>query len=128
MARKLEKVVNIWIEEMLSKEEHTLHPVQDSGSDVVSISSSYYSAHAHALQTFIEKITTFCSVTNHANTGLYPKVQADTAEEGLYRLAGLYTTDILSMQTCQQHKALTLSQSPITDVMRKPLVVGLSNK
>ena len=126
-AGKLEKVVNIWIEEM-SEEEHALHQVQDSGSDAVSISSSRYSAHPHALQTFIEKITTFHSAMNYINTGLHPKVQADAAEKGSYRLVGLYTTDISSMQTCWQHKALTLSQSPITDVMRKPLVVGLGNK
>ena len=113
---------------MSSEEKHALHQVQDYRSDMVSVSLSHYSVHLHALQTFIEKITTFCSVTNHANTGLYPKVQADTAEEGLYRLAGLYRTDISSMRTCQQHKALTSSQSPITDVMRKPLVVGLGNK
>ena len=38
-AGKLEKVVNIWIEEM-SEEEHALLQVQDSGSDAASISSS----------------------------------------------------------------------------------------
>ena len=38
-ARKLEKVMNIWIEEM-SGEEHVLFQVQDSGSDTTSISSS----------------------------------------------------------------------------------------
>ena len=128
MAGKLKKVVNIWIEEMSSEEEHALHQVQDTGSDAVSVSSSRYSAHPHALQTFIEKITTFRSATNYVDTGLHPKVQADAAEEGSYRLVGLYTTDISSMRTCWQHKALTSSQSPITDVMRKPLVVGLGNK
>ena len=90
VAGKLEKVVNIWIEEMSSEEEHALHQVQDSGSDAVSVSSSRYSAHPHALQTFIEKITTFRSATNYVNTGLHPKIQADAAEEGSYRLAGLY--------------------------------------
>ena len=90
VAGKLEKVINIWIEEMSSEEEHALLLVQDSGSDTVSISSSHYSAHLHTLQTFIEKITTFCSVTNYVDTGLHPKVQADAAEEGSYRLAGLY--------------------------------------
>ena len=38
-AGKLEKVVNIWIEEM-TEEEHALLLVQDSGSDRVSLSSS----------------------------------------------------------------------------------------
>ena len=72
-ARKLEKVVNIWIEEM-SEEEHALLQVQDSGSDAASISSSHYSAHAHALQTFIEKITIFRSATNYVDTDLQPQV------------------------------------------------------
>ena len=75
---------------MSSEEEHALHQVQDSGSDAVSVSSSRYSAHPHALQTFIEKITTFRSATNYVNTVLHPKIQADAAEEKSYRLAGLY--------------------------------------
>ena len=56
-AGKLEKVVNIWIQEMSSQEEHALHQVQDSGSDAALISPSRYSVHAHALrlQTLIEK-------------------------------------------------------------------------
>ena len=90
IAGKLQKVVNIWIEEMSSEEEHALHQVQDSGSDTVSISSSRYSAHPHVLQTFIEKITTFRSATNYIGTGLHPQVQADAAEERSYRSAGLY--------------------------------------
>ena len=32
----------------------------------------------------------FCSVTKYVNTDLHPNVQADTAEEKSYRLAGLY--------------------------------------
>ena len=103
VAGKLEKVVNIWIEEMSSEEEHALHQVQDSGSDAVSISSSRYSAHAHTFQTFIEKITTFRSATNYVGTGLHPQVQADAAEERPYRLAGLYNryfeyADLLATQ------------------------------
>ena len=75
---------------MSSEEEHALHQVQDSGSDMVSVSLSRYSAHLHVLQTFIEKITTFRSAMNYVDTGLHPKIQADAAEEGSYRLAGLY--------------------------------------
>ena len=112
----------------MSEEEHAPLQVQDTGFDMASILSSHCPAHTHVLQTFIEKITTFHSAMNYVNTGLHPKVQADAAEKGSYRLVGLYTTDISSMQTCWQHKALTSSQSPITDMMRKPLVVGLGNK
>ena len=65
--------MNIWIEEM-SEEEHALLQVQDSGSDAASISLSCYSAHAHALQTFIEKITIFRSATNYVDTDLQPQV------------------------------------------------------
>ena len=35
VAGKLEKVDNIWIEEMSSEEEHAVHQVEDSGSRVV---------------------------------------------------------------------------------------------
>ena len=89
-AGKLEKVVNIWIEEMSSEEEHALHQVQDSGSDAVSVSSSRYSAHPHVLQTFIEKITDFRSATNYVDADLQPQVQGDAAEQKSYRLARLY--------------------------------------
>ena len=88
-ARKLKKVVNIWIEEM-SKEEHALLQVQDSGSDTTSILSSHCPAHAHVLQTFIEKITDFRSATNYVDADLQPQVQGDAAEQKSYRLARLY--------------------------------------
>ena len=41
-------------------------------------------------ETFIEKITIFHSATNYIETDHQPQVQANTAEEMLYRLAGLY--------------------------------------
>ena len=44
----------------------------------------------HVLLTFIKKITVFCSVMNYIETDHQPQVQADTAEEKSYRLAGLY--------------------------------------
>ena len=41
-------------------------------------------------ETFIEKITIFRSVANYVETDHQPQVQADTAEEKSYGLAGLY--------------------------------------
>ena len=71
-AGKLEKVVNIWIEEM-TEEKHALLQAQDSGSDSASLSSSRYSAHAHALQTSIEKVTVFRYATKYVNPDLQPQ-------------------------------------------------------
>ncbi|KAL5498571.1 SEC31 [Sanghuangporus vaninii] len=78
-AGRLEKVVNIWIEEMVEEENQLL----DGGDEK---SSSRYSAHAHALQTFMEKVTIFRSATNYTDSEL--KMVSDPS--AAYKLSALY--------------------------------------
>jgi len=78
-ARRLEKVVGIWIDEMREEEE--------------SSQSTRYSAHAHALQSFIEKVAVFQAATGYTDQDLaHPTESAVAAETGArsYKLAGLY--------------------------------------
>lgn len=84
-ARKLEKVVNIWVDELKSEEAATLESPQGS--------KSLYTAHAQALQTFIEKVAIFESATGYVDSDLLTPTQStDAALAGArtYRLAGLY--------------------------------------
>jgi protein transport protein SEC31 len=78
-ARRLEKVVGIWIDEMREEESES--------------NSTRYSAHAHALQSFIEKVAVFTAATGYRDVDLAnPTESAVAAESGArsYKLAGLY--------------------------------------
>lgn len=77
----LEKVVNIWIEEMAEEEDRLLADCEDKNG-------SRYSAHAHALQTFMEKVMIFRSATNFVDEDL--KVKPDPDALRTYKLASLY--------------------------------------
>ncbi|KAF9443094.1 hypothetical protein P691DRAFT_809519 [Macrolepiota fuliginosa MF-IS2] len=95
---RLERLINIWIEE-LAEEEKTL--VSGDGASA----GSYYSAHAHALQSFIEKVTVFRSVTKYSDDNLTATSSSttDTAAVKTYKLANLYDryfeyADLLSTQ------------------------------
>lgn len=78
-ARRLEKVVPIWIDEMREEEEASDQP--------------RYTAHGQALQSFIEKVAVFTAATGYVDSDLAsPTQSAAAAEQGArtYRLAGLY--------------------------------------
>ncbi|KAL7415103.1 hypothetical protein BDY24DRAFT_283384 [Mrakia frigida] len=83
-ARKLEKVVTIWADEMKEEEE------------AVAIGSgdhSRYTAHAQALQSFIEKVTVFQSATGYVDKDLASPTESEAvAESGArtYKLSSLY--------------------------------------
>lgn len=82
-ARRLEKVVSIWSDEMREEEE----------SDAGSANITRYSAHAHALQSFIEKVAVFSAATGYVDDDLaHPTESAVAAETGArtYKLSGLY--------------------------------------
>ncbi|ESK89135.1 structural molecule [Moniliophthora roreri MCA 2997] len=81
-AARLERLVNIWAEEMAEEETTLLN----------SESSSHFAAHAHALQTFIEKVTVFRSATKYTDNDLTLATPAssDTADAKTYKLATLY--------------------------------------
>ncbi|KAJ6544727.1 hypothetical protein B0H10DRAFT_2244135, partial [Mycena sp. CBHHK59/15] len=79
-AGKLERLVGIWGEEMAEDEEKGLST--GAGS-----SASVYSARAHALQTFIEKVTVFRAATGYVDSDL---AASSEETEKTYKLAGLY--------------------------------------
>ncbi|KAG7440702.1 uncharacterized protein BT62DRAFT_937821 [Guyanagaster necrorhizus] len=77
-AARLERIASIWSEEMAEQEsvllEDTKHQVD-----------SYYTVHAQALQSFIEKVTVFRSATKYVDGDL----QQDS-DTGTFKLANLY--------------------------------------
>ncbi|WVR04848.1 hypothetical protein IAU60_001860 [Kwoniella sp. DSM 27419] len=78
-ARKLEKVISIWVDEMTEEEDAT--------------DSTRYTSHAQALQSFIEKVAVFTAATAYVDEDLLtPTESAVAAEAGArtYKLAGLY--------------------------------------
>ncbi|UZJ54908.1 hypothetical protein CBS101457_004228 [Exobasidium rhododendri] len=90
-AGKLEKVAGMWVDEM-QEEELAIRSGQVDGSSVSS-DTSLYSAHAEALQTFMEKITVFQSAVNYVDVDLaQPTQDAEAAASGArtYKLAALY--------------------------------------
>ncbi|PCH44664.1 hypothetical protein WOLCODRAFT_26929 [Wolfiporia cocos MD-104 SS10] len=94
-AGRLERLVNIWIEE-LAEEERQL--VSDDG-----LEGSRYTAHALALQTFIEKVTVFRQAIRYEDLDLAQKSSDEDAEVRAYKLSGLYDryfeyADLLSAQ------------------------------
>ncbi|KAG7098021.1 hypothetical protein E1B28_005326 [Marasmius oreades] len=80
---RLERLVNIWVEEMAEEETRLL-------SD--GLASSRYAAHANALQTFIEKVTVFRSATKYADEdlALATSSSTETADVKTYKLSALY--------------------------------------
>lgn len=77
----LEKVVNIWIEEMAEEEYRLLEGTPEKAG-------SRYSAHAHALQTFMEKVMIFRSATKFVDSDLTTHPDPDALRA--YKLASLY--------------------------------------
>lgn len=90
-AGKLEKVAGMWIDEM-KEEEMAIRSGQSNGiagADATTI----YSAHAEALQTFMEKITVFQSAVQYVDVDLaQPTQDAEAAAIGArsYKLSALY--------------------------------------
>ncbi|KAG8955500.1 protein transport protein S31 [Tulasnella sp. 419] len=85
-AGKLEQIVSIWVEEMKEDEEDI---IASQGESEGKSTGSRYTAHASALQTFIEKITVFRAATKYAD----PDLTSTTTDSGAprsYKLAGLY--------------------------------------
>ena len=51
--------------------------------------NAYYSAHAHPLQSFVEKVTVFRAPTNYEDVALIQKEKSDEPPQA-YKLAALY--------------------------------------
>ena len=80
-ASRLERLVNIWAEELLEEEK---------GLVAEERSNSYYSAHAHSLQTFVEKVTVFRSATKYKDEDLTQTSSGVDESVKIYKLAPLY--------------------------------------
>lgn len=90
-AGKLEKVAGMWIDEM-KEEEAAIRSAHKAGVEIDG-STSLYSAHAEALQTFMEKITVFQNAVGYVDSDLQaPTTNQQVAETGArtYKLAALY--------------------------------------
>ncbi|KAI0088959.1 hypothetical protein BDY19DRAFT_947002 [Irpex rosettiformis] len=82
-AGRLERLINIWTEE-LAEEEAALLTSPDNAH------LSRYTAHALALQTFIEKVTVFRSAIKYQDADLGLPIDGEEAEARTYKLSGLY--------------------------------------
>ncbi|KAF9235609.1 hypothetical protein BU15DRAFT_89522 [Melanogaster broomeanus] len=83
-AGSLERLLNIWTEELAEEEAY-----RTTASDAFE-STSRYAAHAHALQTFIEKVAVFRGAIKYIDGALsMPATDADGATK-TYKLAALY--------------------------------------
>ncbi|KAH9830086.1 uncharacterized protein C8Q71DRAFT_787175 [Rhodofomes roseus] len=108
-AGRLERLVNIWIED-LAEEEHRL--LQDE-----SLQGSRYTAHALALQTFIEKVTVFRSAIKYEDTDLSQKTNGEDVDDITYKLSGLYDryfeyADLLAAQGLAKQAVAYLKLTP----------------
>lgn len=87
-AGNLEKLLNIWLEEMVEEQETYGSNIESAPKD-----ASLYTAHAQSLQTFIEKVTVFRSAVKYRDIELEnPTSSNAVAESGArtYKLASLY--------------------------------------
>ncbi|GJE96308.1 WD40 repeat domain-containing protein [Phanerochaete sordida] len=108
-AGRLERLVNIWIEELAEEEAGLL---QDE-----SLHGSRYTAHAYALQTFIEKVTVFRKAIKYEDTDLAQHASPEEEEARTYKLAALYDryfeyADLLAAQGLVKEAVSFLKLTP----------------
>jgi protein transport protein SEC31 len=109
-ATKLEKIVNIWVDEMREEEES----LQQNPEELPK-AASRYTTHAQALQTFIEKVTAFRSATSYVDGDLTQTT--DDASVKTYKLAALYDryyeyADLLASQGLVNYAVKYLEHTP----------------
>ena len=110
-AGRLERLINIWTEELTEEEGRILADETISGI-------SRYTAHALALQTFIEKVTVFRAAASYVDKDLE---QTESVGEGAavraYKLSALYDryfeyADFLATQGLVKHAVAFIKLSP----------------
>ena len=107
---KLEKVVKLWIDDLISKEDSKLEESAEGSS---------FSIHAKTLQNFIEKVTVFRKVTKYRDAE-----RNATANWKLAPLYDIYTeyADIIAshgqLQTAEKYLDLLPEKYPAADVAR----------
>ena len=82
-AARLERLVSIWADELVEEEKARV-------SNEKHQNDSSYSAHAHALQTFVEKVTIFRAATNYKDEALTEPSANLNDPAPTYKLAALY--------------------------------------
>lgn len=130
-AGKLDKVVNIWVDELKEEEEAAVSSMEVEGGK--GQSASRYSAHATALQTFMEKIAVFKSATGYVDSDLAQPTQSREAVQAAartYSLAALYDryyeyADLLATQGLTQLAVTYIKQTPAEYRGSKGTDVGL---
>ena len=108
-AGKLEKLVNIWVEELAEDEQHLIEDETWRGSR--------YATHASALQTFIEKVTVFRTAVKYVDEDLKTSAGADSAAKA-YKLSALYDryfeyADLLASQGLVKEAVNFLKLTPV---------------
>ncbi|KAJ9091705.1 hypothetical protein QFC19_008996 [Naganishia cerealis] len=130
-AGKLDKVVNIWVDELKEEEEAAVASMEAEGSK--GQNASRYSAHATALQTFMEKIAVFKSATGYVDRDVaQPTLSGEVASAAArtYSLAALYDryyeyADLLATQGLLQLAVTYIKQTPADYRGSKGTDVGL---
>jgi len=108
-AGKLERLVNIWVEELAGDERHL---TDGEGWD-----GSRYAAHASALQNFIEKVTIFRTAVGYVDEDLRTAAGADSVAKS-YKLSALYDryfeyADLLASQGLVKEAVSFLKLTPV---------------
>ncbi|KAG5653852.1 hypothetical protein H0H81_009931 [Sphagnurus paluster] len=107
-AARLERLVNIWIDELAEEEKRLVtdetHPL-----------GSQFSAHTQALQSFVEKVTVFRSATKYEDEDLNSAASSTEAKE--FKLASLYNryleyADLLTTQGLVKEAIAFLKLTP----------------
>jgi protein transport protein SEC31 len=108
-AGRLERLLNIWIDELAEEEKQLL-------VDEDQLSGSQYAAHAHALHTFIEKVTVFRNAIKYVDGDL-AQAPSEDADGKTYKLGALYDryfeyADMLSTQGLVKEAVAFLKLTP----------------
>ena len=108
-AGKLERLVNIWVEELAEDEKHLTEDETWNGTR--------YATHASALQTFIEKVTVFRTAVKYADEDLKASTGSDS-EAKSYKLSALYDryfeyADLLASQGLVKEAIGFLNLTPV---------------
>jgi len=73
-------LINIWADDLAEEEKRLVN-------DETAEAGPYYSAHAHALQSFVEKVTVFKAATNYKDDVLTTNAASDS---DTFKLGVLY--------------------------------------
>jgi protein transport protein SEC31 len=134
-AGKLEKVAGMWIDEM-KEEENALkaNGGQANGNGAHSDVPNLHTAHAEALQTFMEKISVFQSAVNYVDVDLQqPAASQEIAAARTYKLAALYDrtleyVDLLADQGLIEPALKYVNQTPVDYRSANDNAVGITRE